>query len=209
MSYSYTLRGERFIFPDLRDLFAKANEEKSGDQLAGIAATSERERIAAKFALADLTLAQIVGQPLIDPANDDVSRLILESLDVAAFDAWKSRTVGQLREWLLGDEWNDPDLRRLQRGITPEIAAAVAKLMSNKDLVYAASRIRNVTRCKNTLGEAGVLGIRIQPNHPTDDVPGILLAAVDGLLLGCGDAVIGVNPATESVETVSAILSGL
>jgi ethanolamine ammonia-lyase large subunit len=209
MPFAFTLRGERFVFPDLRDLLAKANEEKSGDQLAGIAATSERQRIAAKFALADLTLAQIVEQPLIDPADDDVSRLILESLDVPAFDPWKRHTVGQLREWLVGDQWNEPDLRRLQHGITPEIAAAVAKLMSNKDLVYAASRIRNVTRCRNTLGEAGVLGIRIQPNHPADDVAGILLAAVDGLLFGCGDAVIGVNPATESVETVSAILSGL
>jgi ethanolamine ammonia-lyase large subunit len=209
MPYSFTLRGERFVFSDLRDLLAKANEEKSGDQLAGIAAASERERVAAKFALADVTLAEIVAQPLIDPDADDVSRLILETHDHEEFVTWRDLTVGQLREWLLGDEFTDADLRQLQRSITPEIAAAVAKLMSNKDLVCASSRIRNVTRCRNTLGERGVLGVRVQPNHPADDVAGILLSVVDGLLYGCGDAVIGVNPATESTQTVSTILSGL
>lgn len=209
MSYSCTLRGQRFAFADLRELFAKANEVKSGDQLAGIAAASERERVAAKLALAEVTLGEIVERPLIDPDDDDVSRLIVETLDPAAFGHWKSKTVGELRETLLSDEWSDEELRQLQRGITPEIAAAVAKLMSNKDLVYAASRIRNVSRCRNTLGQSGVLGIRVQPNHPADDTAGILLAAVDGLLYGCGDAVIGVNPATESIETVSAILDGL
>jgi ethanolamine ammonia-lyase large subunit len=207
--YTFTLRGERFVFADLCDLFAKANEVKSGDQLAGIAATSDRQRVAAKLALADVTLAEIVASPLVDPAGDDVSRLILDSLDQEAFQSWQNLTVGQLREWLLGDDWREEELRRLQRGITPEIAAAVTKLMSNKDLVYAASRIRNVTRCRNTLGQRGVLGVRVQPNHPADDVAGILIAAVDGLLYGCGDAVIGVNPATDSVETVGAILNGL
>jgi ethanolamine ammonia-lyase large subunit len=209
MAYACTLRGERFVFADLRVLLAKANEQKSGDQLARIAAGSERERVAAKLALADVTLGEIVERPLIDPDQDDVSRLILESLDQSAFGAVKSKTVGELRERLLADDFDDAELRQLQRGITPEIAAAVAKLMSNKDLVYAASRIRNVSRCKSTLGQRGVLGIRIQPNHPADDIGGILLSAVDGLLYGCGDAVIGVNPATESVETVSEILGAL
>jgi ethanolamine ammonia-lyase large subunit len=209
MAYACTLRGERFVFADLRELFAKANEVKSGDQLARIAAGSERERVAAKLALADVTLGEIVERPLIDPDQDDVSRLILESLDQSAFGIWQSRTVGELRERLLADDFDDAELRQLQRGITPEIAAAVAKLMSNKDLVYAASRIRNLSRCRNTLGQRGVLGIRIQPNHPADDIGGILLSAVDGLLYGCGDAVIGVNPATESVETVSEILVAL
>src|SRR5262245_52594592 len=139
MAYSSTLRGERFTFPDLRDLFAKANEEKSGDQLAGIAAASERQRIAAKFALADVTLAEIAAQPLIDPDRDDVSRLILQSQDREAFAAWQHLTVGQLREWLVGDEWTEAGLRSLQRAVTPEMAAAVGKLMSNKDLVCAAS----------------------------------------------------------------------
>lgn len=209
MPYTFTLRGERFVFADLRELLAKANEEKSGDRLAGIGAESERERVAAKWALADVTLGEIVEQPVVDPDRDDVSRLILESLDQETFAARRHWTVGQLREWLLSDAWNEPELRQVQRGVTPEIAAAVAKVMSNKDLVYAASRIRNVSRCRNTLGEAGVLGIRVQPNHPSDDLAGILLSAVDGLLYGCGDAVIGVNPATESVETVGAILHAL
>jgi len=200
---------ERFHFSDLRELFAKANEEKSGDQLAGLAARSERERVAAKQKLADLTLDDIVRQPLIDPAIDDVSRLLLDSFDQEAFHPLRSLTVGECREYLLDDDTTPSELERLQRAIVPEIAAAVAKLMSNKDLVLAAARIRNVTRCRNTMGEPGVLGIRVQPNHPSDDIGGILLAAFEGLLYGCGDAVIGVNPATDSVETVGSILLAL
>jgi ethanolamine ammonia-lyase large subunit len=200
---------ERFDFSDLRELFAKANEEKSGDQLAGIAARSERERVAAKRKLADLTLGEIVRRPLIDPSEDDVTRLILDSFDRESFRPFGSMTVGEFREFILDDGTTEARLHDLQRAITPEIAAAVAKLMSNKDLVLAASKIRNVTRCRNTMGERGVLGIRVQPNHPADDIGGILLAAFEGLLYGCGDAVIGVNPATDSVETVSAILVAL
>jgi ethanolamine ammonia-lyase large subunit len=200
---------ERFVFSDLRELFAKANEEKSGDQLAGIAARSERERVAAKRQVADLPLAEIVAQPLIDPAEDEVSRLILESFDQNGFQRVKSMTVGEFREHILDDATGEAELKRLQPAIIPEIAAAVAKIMSNKDLVLAAAKIRNVTRCRNTMGERGVLGIRAQPNHPVDDVGGILLAAFEGLLYGCGDAVIGVNPASDSVETVGAILQAL
>ncbi|MGI8981216.1 MAG: ethanolamine ammonia-lyase subunit EutB [Pirellulaceae bacterium] len=209
MPYSSTLRGERFIFPDLRDLFAKANEEKSGDQLAGIAASSERQRVAAKMALANVTLRNIVERPLIDPDVDDVSRLILEQLDQAAFTEISGLTLGEFRDRLLAGEYVGEALRQFQRGITPEIAAGLAKLMSNKDLILAASTIRNVTRCRNTVGEQGVLAIRVQPNHPADDVAGILLSAIDGLTFGCGDALIGVNPAGDSVESVSAILQGL
>jgi ethanolamine ammonia-lyase large subunit len=200
---------ERFDFRDLRELFAKANEEKSGDQLAGIAARSERERVAAKRKLADLTLDDIVRCPLIDPDQDDVTRLILENYDQQAFRSFASMTVGEFREFLLDDGTTEPQLHSLQKTIIPEIAAAVTKLMSNKDLVLAAARIRNVTRCRNTMGERGVLGIRTQPNHPADDLGGILLAAFEGFLYGCGDAVIGVNPATDSVETVGAILAAL
>jgi len=200
---------ERFDFSDLRELFAKANEEKSGDQLAGIAARSERERVAAKRKLADLTLGEIVRHPLIDPSEDDVTRLILETFDQEAFRAVASMTVGEFREFLLDDGTTDTQIQQIQRTIIPEIAAAVTKLMSNKDLVLASARIRNVTRCRNTMGERGVLGIRVQPNHPADDIGGILLAAFEGLLYGCGDAVIGVNPATDSVATVSSILVAL
>jgi ethanolamine ammonia-lyase large subunit len=206
MSCHATLRGERFTFADLREVFAKANEEKSGDRLAGIAADTERQRVAAKVVLADVRLGDIVDQPFID---DDVTGLILGTRDEAAFRPLRNLTVGEFREHLLDDAVGEDDLHRIGRAITPEIAAAVAKLMSNKDLILVAGKVRNVTRCRNTMGQRGVLGIRLQPNHPADDLGGILLAAVDGLLFGCGDAVIGVNPATDSVETVTAILRGL
>lgn len=200
---------EQFAFSDLRELFAKANEEKSGDHLAGIAAHSERERVAAKRQLADLTLHDIVQRPLIDPDHDEVSRLILDTFDRQAFSSIQSLTVGEFREYILDDATDEAALHRIQPAIIPEIAAALAKIMSNKDLVLAAAKIRNVTRCRNTMGERGVLGIRVQPNHPVDDLGGILLAAFEGLLYGCGDAVIGVNPASDSVETVAAILHAL
>jgi ethanolamine ammonia-lyase large subunit len=206
MAYVHTLRGQRFTFPDLSDLLAKANEPKAGDQLAGIAAGSERERAAAKLALADVPLAELAAQPVVDPDIDDVSQLILDGHDAGAFAAVRSLTVGEFREYLLADTTTEADLRRLSSGVTPEIAAAAAKLMGNKELVYAASRIRNITRCRNTLGDRGVFGVRVQPNHPADDLAGIIASAVEGLTYGCGDAVIGVNPAADSVESVSAIL---
>ncbi len=209
MSYTATIRNERFHFADLRELLAKANEEKSGDRLAGIAAATERERVAAKMALADVPLGEIVDRPVIEPDKDEVTRLILDTLDQDGFRAIRGMTVGEFREFLLDDATGEEELRRLRWAVTPEVAAATAKLMGNKDLVLAASKIRNVTRCRNTLGQRGVLAIRLQPNHPTDDIGGILLSAVDGLMYGCGDAVIGVNPATESVETVSAVLVAL
>ncbi len=209
MPYTTTLRSERFVFPDLRTLLARASERKSGDELAGLAAGSERERVAAKLALADVTLRQILAEPVVDPDTDDVSRLILQTQDQSAFEPVARLTVGEFREHLLSDRTADAGLAALQWGVTPEMAAAVARLMSNKDLVLAAARFRNVSRCRNTLGERGTLGIRLQPNHPTDDPAGILLAALEGLLYGCGDAVIGVNPATESVEKVADVLSSL
>lgn len=193
-------------FADLREVFAKANEVKSGDQLAGIAASNEQERVAAKCTLADTSLQEILDRPLLE---DDVTRLIYESLDEQPFALVRSMTVGQFREYILSDSTRESNLKPLQWGIIPEMAAAVAKIMSNKDLVLAAAKIRNVTRCRNTVGEPGVLAIRTQPNHPADDVGGILLSAFEGLLYGCGDAVIGVNPATDSIETVSAILHAL
>ena len=200
---------EHFVFSNLRDLFAKANEEKSGDQLAGIAARSESERVAAKRRLADLTLDEIVREPLISPDEDEVSRLILDTFDQETFQTIRSLTVGEFRELVLADSTSEADLQGMRWAIIPEVAAAVTKIMSNKDLIMAAAKIRNVTRCRNTMGERGVLGIRLQPNHPRDDIGGILLSAFEGLLYGCGDAVIGVNPAADSVETVSSILSAL
>ena len=193
-------------FADLREIFAKANELKSGDQLAGIAAENEQERVAAKCALADITLQEILDRPLLE---DDVTRLIYEGFDEQAFAAVRSMTVGQFREYILSDATGHRELKQLQWGIIPEMAAAVAKIMSNKDLILAAGKIRNITRCRNTIGGPGVLGIRVQPNHPSDDLGGILLSAFEGLLYGCGDAVIGVNPATDSVGTVAGILDAL
>jgi ethanolamine ammonia-lyase large subunit len=209
VNLSSTINGERFRFADLLEVFARANEEKSGDQLAMIAARTERERVAAKSVLADLTLQEIVDHPLVDPASDEVSRLIVESYDRAAFAPLRGFTVGEFREWILDDATSEGMLATTASGLVPEVVAAVAKLMSNKDLVLGASKIRVVSRCRNTMGERGVLGIRIQPNHPSDDIAGILLSAVDGLLFGCGDAVIGVNPAAESVEVASAILRAI
>ncbi len=200
---------ERFTFSGLREILAKANEEKSGDQLAGIAARSERERVAAKCVLADLPLREIIDQPLISAEIDEVTRLIRDTWDEAAFHPISTLTVGEFREYLLHETTDEGTLKSLRWGVTPEIAAAVTKLMSNRDLVLAASKIRYITRCRNTMGERGVVGIRIQPNHPADDLTGILLSTVEGLFYGCGDAVIGVNPATDSVETVSSILNAL
>lgn len=195
---------ERFHFSGLREILAKANEQKSGDELAGISARSEQERVAAKCALADIPLADIAANPLID---DDVTALTQQRLDQETFRTIRSLTVGEFREFIF--EQPADQLKPLQSAILPEIAAAVTKIMSNRDLVTAAAKFRNVTRCRNTMGGPGVLGIRLQPNHPSDDLGGILFSAIEGLLFGCGDAVIGVNPAGDSVASVAGILSGL
>lgn len=209
MAYSHTLRGERFEFADLRELFAKANEVKSGDELAGIAAHSERQRVAAKIALADISLGEIADRPLIDPDQDDVAALLITAHDESRFHSLRSWSVGALRDFLLSEECDEHWLQQSGRRLPPDVVAAVAKLMSNKELVYAAAKIRNITRCRNTLGGRGVFAVRIQPNHPSDDIAGILVSAFEGLMFGCGDAVIGVNPASDSRESVSAILWAL
>ena len=209
VNLSATIRGERFAFSGLREVLARANEEKSGDRLAGLAASSERERVAAKVVLAGVGLGEIVEDPPVDPDTDSVGRLIAETLDLGAFGEIRHLTVGAFREFLLDDSTDGAVLRRLHRGIPPDAASAVARLMSNKDLVLVASKIRVETRCRNTMGGLGVLGVRLQPNHPADDLGGILLSAADGLMFGAGDAMIGVNPASDSVESVAAILHGL
>lgn len=204
MAYCCTIKGTCYRFASLKELLAKANERKSGDELAGIAANSEQERVAAKLALADVPLSDILSSPLLD---DDVTELIQASHNAAQFALLSHLTVGSFREWLLAADASQ--LKQIAWGITPEMAAAVAKLMSNKELVIVAAQIRNITKLRNTVGERGVLAIRLQPNHPGDDLQGILLSAMDGLCYGCGDAVIGVNPAGDSVEAVSTILHGL
>lgn len=209
MPYAHTIRSRRYVFDDLATLLARANEPKSGDELAGLAAESEQERIAAKMALAELPLKEFLNLPVIAPENDDVSRLIFDRHDADAFAPIAHMTVGEFREWLLDHDTTEDQLKSVAPGVTPEMAAGVARLMGNLDLVYAASRIRNVTRCRNTIGERGVFAARLQPNHPTDDLSGIILSTFDGLCYGCGDAVIGVNPAVDSVESVSRILRTL
>jgi len=205
VTYRATIRGETYSFADLRILMGAANEEKSGDQLAGLAATSETQRVAAKMALADVTVGELVATPLVD---DDVTALISDAVDREVLPAIAGLTVGELREQILA-----PDFARrwpAWRGaITPEVAAAVAKLMGNKDLILAANRLITVTRCRNTMGQRGVLGIRLQPNHPADYLPGVVLSTIDGLRHGCGDAMIGINPAGDSVATIATLLLGL
>lgn len=200
MSHRVTLRGETFTFGDLRELMGRANEEKSGDHLAGVAARSERERVAAKIALADVSLAEIASFEFVD---DDVSALIHADHDTERFRAIASLTVGEFRELVLDPQFASRWDGDLHRAITPEIAAATARLMGARDLMVAASRLRVVTRCRNTMGESGVFGVRIQPNHPTDDPTGVALSVLDGLLHGCGDAVIGINPVNDSVGSVA------
>jgi len=203
------LRGEQYQFRDLREVMAKANEEKSGDALAGLAAESVAERIAAKAVLSELTLGQIREHPLIPPEEDEVSRVIEEQVDPAEFTRIRDWSVAQLREWLLDNRTQPDELARLRRGLTSEMIAAVCKLMSNLDLVYAAARMRVIARANTSLGQKGVLAARLQPNHPTDSVAGILASTRAGLAYGIGDAVIGVNPVNDTVQSVTQVLRAL
>jgi ethanolamine ammonia-lyase large subunit len=200
--YRSTVGRQSFFFDDLRTLMAKASPARSGDALAGVAAASEQERVAAQMALAETPLRRILEEPLVPYESDEVTRLILDGHDSAAFEPVSQLTVGEFREWLLRYETTSETLTALTPGLTPEMVAAVSKLMRNQDLVLVASKRRVVTRFRNTLGLPGRLSIRLQPNHPTDDPTGIGASILDGLLYGCGDAVIGVNPATDSTETV-------
>ena len=206
MKYHTSFQGRSYDFKDLKNLLAKASPLRSADQLAGIAAETEEERAVAQWLLADLPLAQFLAEPLIPPEEDEVSRLIEESHDRAAFAPVSSLTVGELREWLLTDATSDGDIAALRAGLTPEMAAAVSKIMRNQDLIAAARRCRVVTRFRGTIGLAGRLSTRLQPNHPTDDTRGIAASVLDGLLYGSGDAVIGINPATDSPKNVERLL---
>jgi ethanolamine ammonia-lyase large subunit len=199
--YTTTLAGTRHTFADLKALLAAASPARSGDVLAGIAARSMEERVAARYVLADLPLAAFLTDTVIPYESDEVTRLIVDSHDARAFAPISHLTVGGLREWLLTDTTNTAALTALAPGLTPEMAAAVSKLMRNQDLIAVARKCEVISAFRNTLGTQGTLSVRIQPNHPTDDPAGILASLVDGLLLGCGDAVIGINPASDSVET--------
>jgi len=207
--YSHTVGSRTHRFGDLKDLMAKASPERSGDRLAGIAARDDEERVAAQMALAELPLKTLLGDALIPYEKDEVTRLIADRHDAAAFAPVSHLTVGDFRNWLLSDAAEESSLAALAPGLTPEMAAAASKIMRNQDLILAAQKCRVVTRFRNTLGLRGRLATRLQPNHPTDDPGGIAASIVDGLLYGSGDAVIGVNPATDSVAAVIALIEML
>jgi ethanolamine ammonia-lyase large subunit len=191
-----------YTFNSLKELLAKATPARSGDYLAGVAAENDRERVAAQLALADVPLGRFLEEQLIPYESDEVTRLIIDSHDADAFAPVADLTVGDFRNWLLRYETDAETLAELGPGLTPEMVAAVSKIMRNQDLILVASKCRVVTRFRNTLGQWGRLAIRLQPNHPTDDPAGIGASILDGLLYGCGDAVIGINPATDSVDAV-------
>jgi ethanolamine ammonia-lyase large subunit len=206
MAYHQRIATESFTFPDLRTLLARASPERSGDRLAGVAAASARERVAAQMALADVPLTRFLQEAVVPYEHDEVTRLILDTHDAGAFAPVRHLTVGALRDWLLSDEATTEALTALAPGLTPEMVAGVSKLMRNQDLIQVARKCRVVTRFRSTLGLPGRLATRLQPNHPTDDAAGIAAAILDGLLLGSGDAVIGINPAGDDVEQVMALL---
>jgi ethanolamine ammonia-lyase large subunit len=200
VGYTATIGATRYVFPDLKTLLARATPLRSGDLLAGIAAADATERVAAQRALADLPLRRLIEDPVVPYEADEVTRLIIDRHDRAAFAPIAPMTVGELRDWLLSDAVDGAALSHLAPGLTPEIVAAVSKIMRLQDLVAIAAKCRVVTRFRNTLGLDGRLSTRLQPNHPTDDVRGIAAAILDGLMLASGDAVIGINPATDSLE---------
>lgn len=205
-AYEFPLGSRKYRFRDLKDLMAKASPLKSGDCLAGIAADTEEERMAAKFALAEMPLNTFLTEALIPYGDDEVTRLIMDSHDPLAFDPIAAMTVGDFRDWLLAYDTDTQTLRAVAPGITPEMAAAVSKLMRNQDLILVASKIEVISRFRTTIGRKGCLSTRLQPNHPTDDPQGIAVSILDGLLNGAGDAVIGINPVSDDISAATQLL---
>ena len=200
------LAGTRHVFTELRHLLAAASPLRSGDVLAGLAAESAEQRVAARFALADLPLKALLDEAVVPYEADEVTRLIVDRHDAGAFAAISHLTVGGFREWLLSNDIDGAAITHVASGVTPEMAAAVSKLMRNQDLIAVARKIEVVSRFRNTIGLAGRLAVRLQPNHPTDDPAGIAASVLDGLLMGAGDAVIGINPASDDVTTTATLL---
>ncbi len=208
-SFAHIVGGERYVFDDLKDLLAKASPLRSGDQLAGIAAETDAQRAAAQIALADVPLTVFLEELVVPYETDEVTRLIIDTHDKAAFKAVSHLTVGGFRDWLLSDHATTEALTKLAPGLTPEMVAAVSKIMRVQDLVMVAKKCRVVTKFRNTIGLEGRMATRLQPNHPTDDAAGIAASIVDGLLYGNGDAVIGINPATDSIGQVTTLVEML
>ncbi|HSY71851.1 MAG TPA: ethanolamine ammonia-lyase subunit EutB [Alloacidobacterium sp.] len=206
MLYTHTFGNRTWTFSDLKSLLAKASPARSGDQLAGIAAENDEERMMARMALAEVPLKRFLEEALVPYESDEVTRLIFDSHDKNAFAEISHLTVGGFRNWLLNNTADTEMLTRIAPAVTPEMAAAVSKLMRNQDLILAAQKCRVVTRFRNTIGLKGHMSVRLQPNHPTDDARGIAASMLDGLLYGCGDAVIGINPASDSLAAVTTLL---
>ena len=206
MLYQINVAHHHYVFADLKTLMAKATPERSGDQLAGIAACDATERVAAQMCLADVPLKQFLNETLIDYEQDEVTRLIMDEHDALAFYPIAHFTVGDFRNWLLSEDATIEKLQNLQSGLTPEMGAAVSKIMRNQDLILVAKKCRVITQFRNTIGLEGRLSTRLQPNHPTDDLLGISASILDGLMYGNGDAVIGINPATDNLQNLSELL---
>ena len=207
--FVHSVGGQTWRFHSLREVMAKASPARSGDRLAGVAAGSDAERVAAQMALADIPLKRFLDEALIPYESDEVTRLIIDTHDRKAFAPVSHLTVGGLRDWLLGEAADETSLRALAPGLTPEMAAAVSKIMRVQDLVLVAQKIRVVTRFRNTMGLRGRMSTRLQPNHPTDDPAGIAASVLDGLLYGNGDAMLGINPATDSLQSICTLLEML
>ncbi len=206
MVYRHVIDATSYVFDDLRDLLAKATPPRSGDRLAGIAAASAEQMIAARIALSDVPLKQFLRETVIAYEDDEVTRLIVDTHDVPAFAAISSLTVGAFRDWLLSDAATRETLKNLSRGITPEMAAAVSKLMRNQDLILVAKKCEVTAAFRNTIGLPGRMSVRLQPNHPFDDAKGITASILDGILLGSGDACIGINPASDDPAVIGGLL---
>lgn len=209
MSYAITLSGKHFTFKDVKEVLAKANEIKSGDTLAGVAAESDLERIAAKEVLANLTVRTLRENPVVPYEEDEVTRINQDSIDPVVYDEIKNLTIAELRESILSYRLGEEDLKRLSRGLTSEVVAGVCKLMSNMDLVYAASKIRITATCNTTIGKRGCLSTRLQPNHTSDNPEGMTASLFEGLSYGCGDALLGINPVNDTVSSLSELLKRL
>jgi ethanolamine ammonia-lyase large subunit len=209
MSFAHSVGARRYVFDDLRTLLARATPVRSGDRLAGVAADSAQERVAAQMALADLPLTAFLNEAVVPYEDDAVTRLIVDSHDAEAFAPVRHLTVGDFRNWLLGDAADSAALAALAPGLMPEMVAAVSKLCRVQDLVLIARKCHVRTRFRNTIGGPGRLATRLQPNHPTDDAAGIAASLLDGLLHGCGDAVIGINPASDNLPQVVRLLQML
>lgn len=206
MKLKTNLLGKTYEFKDVKDVLAKANELKSGDQLAGIAASSAQERVAAKVVLANLLVSDVRNNPVVPYEDDEVTRIIQDDVNEKIYDSIKNWSMAELREYILDDNTGPAEIRRLSRGLTSEVIAGVCKLMSNLDLMLGAKKAIVTAHCNTTIGEPGTFAVRLQPNHPTDDIDGIRASLMEGLSYGCGDAVIGLNPVDDSVASVTRIL---